>query len=166
MQRWTICYKDLKVHSNLTCRHVTTCLFLICILRENLTFRYNLVDMQSKYSQFQKLQKRNDPDLRPIRSRCLLSVNKTQTKCNDLSNSSTVTFPLPFTAINQLNSTACPPTLPSCSFSLQIHSCASIFFSLHSHSRKEPSISFNETWVHECQGYSRLLSVLPPLSAF
>lgn len=113
--------------------------------------------------------------MKPITGGCMLSLNKILTKFNELSSSSTVTFPLPFLHLFiHLHSSFFPPTtsmhLPrsvSHSESTSVPPSSSHHLSIqnNSHSRKRAInlLQWDQS-ARECQGYRGLLSLLTPHS--
>lgn len=153
---------------------------LLCILREKLTFKYNPADMQTKCSQFHNScvhqKKEWCVNLKPITGGCILSLNKIQTKFNELSSSSTWHFLFHFPSFTTIIH---PPTflafplyclpslrLPSSVFhskSTSLPPSFSLAIQNNSYSRKRAInlLQWDQS-ARECQGYSRLLSLLTP----
>lgn len=122
-----------------------------------------------------KGKKKRRVNLKPITVWCILSLNKIKTKFNELSSSSTVTFPLPILHLLQpsftlppflfIPATAClSSTLPHLVFhfkptTLPPSSSLSIQNNGHSRKRAINLLQWDQS-ARECQGYSRLLSLL------
>lgn len=116
-------------------------------------------------------------NLKPITRGCMLSLNKIQAKFNEVSSSSTVTFPPPF--LRLLPHSPLPPFLffpthyhlPSLCLPRSVfHSkptplppsfSPSIQNNSHSRKRAINLLQWDQS-ARECQGYSRLLSLLTP----
>lgn len=122
-----------------------------------------------------KGKKKRRVNLKPITVWCILSLNKIKTKLNELSSSSTVTFPLPILHLLQPSftlppflffpATAClSPNLPHLVFHFKpttLPPSSSLSIQNNSHSRKRAInlLQWDQS-ARECQGYSRLLSLL------
>lgn len=176
-----------KLETHIQNSYITTRSWLLCILRATLTFKYNLPDMQIKWSQFHNLhvqkKKKKKTDVwiwNQSQVDAYPHSLKIQTKFNELSSSFMVTFPLPFLHILQPSFTLppflffthyrLPPTPPPLAQFFILNPLLRLHLFLSSSKttaipERGPSIFFNETRVRgSAKARADYYLSLPPLN--